>query len=251
MTLVCEHVSVTIGGTPILSDISFAAAPGNIVGLIGPNGCGKTTLLNVLSGLQEAQGNVRLGTEMLSENARYRLARMGVFRSFQEGRLFENHTVEQNIALAFRPPPDERLSAALFPFAPDDPSERERSIATTAALRAVGIEGYRNSAAVELSYGTRKRTILGQACAAAPTLCLLDEPLAGVDPNTRESLIELLSGLRKSDRIVVIVEHDLHAISQIADRVLLLDRGKLCADGSVQEVLESQMFLDAYLKRRG
>lgn len=246
--LICDSISVNINEARILNGVSFILEPGSIVGLIGPNGSGKTTLLNVISGIQRPSGGrVKFGETLLTNQTRHALGQFGVFRSFQDGRLFESLTAEENLSVAFRPSPDERLSSALVPIIQKDPRVNERKMAVATTLRTVGIELERDRCASDMSYGIRKRTILGQANIANSVVCLLDEPLAGIDPGMRGKMISLVAALRDRNRVVLFVEHDFDAVRDLADRVLLMDRGRLVSDGPVEETLASQTVIDAYL----
>jgi ABC-type branched-subunit amino acid transport system ATPase component len=247
--LVCHEIDVVFDGARILSDISFILDPGTIVGLIGPNGSGKTTLLNTISGrVTPSKGRVLLGKELVAGRSPHALAKLGLFRSFQEGRLFDSLTGEENLAAASRPPPDERLSTALALSAPCDAHATRRNATIAEALISVGMEGDSQRIAREMSYGIRKRTIMGQALAFNSVFCLLDEPLAGLDPDTRGRMLHVIAGLRNPSRIVLLVEHDLEAVEALADRVLLMDRGKIVADGRPREVSSGDIFLETYLQ---
>jgi len=250
--LVCEGISVAFDSARILNSVSCTIGPGVITGLIGPNGSGKTTLLNVISGrVPPSHGRVLLGTEVLTGRSPYDLAALGVFRSYQEGRLFERLTGRENIAAAFRPPPDERLSTALALRSPHDGHAARREASVSAAISSAGMESDHHRPAGEMSYGIRKRTIMGQALAFDPVVCLLDEPLAGLDPRTRTQILNVITTLRNPARIILLVEHDLEAVEILADRVLLIDRGKVVADGPPRDVRASDIFLETYLQSHG
>jgi ABC-type branched-subunit amino acid transport system ATPase component len=242
-------VCVDLNAVGILKSVSFTLQPGTIVGLIGPNGSGKTTLLNVISGLlPQATGQVRLGARVITGLPRQTLAQLGIFRSFQEGRLFDSLTAAENIAIAFRPPLDERLSSALSVRTMVDPHAEARAAAVALAMRSLGMAAEDDIPAAQMSYGFRKRTIIGQALASGSAVCLLDEPLAGVDPATHDRILEMVASLREKNRIVLFVEHDLAAVKAIADRVLLMDRGQIVLDGTSDQVLDSSSVLETYLQ---
>jgi ABC-type branched-subunit amino acid transport system ATPase component len=176
--LVCDSVTVNLNSLQILRDVSFRLDAGSIVGLVGPNGAGKTTLLNVMAGkIAPSKGEVRLDGKPISHIGRRHLAAMGVFRSFQEGRLFESLTAEENVVAAIQPPADERLSTALLTWKTAQTHQSQ----VRSTLEAVDVGGDRNVPAWKMSYGMRKRTVMGQAVAAHARVYLLDEPLAGVD----------------------------------------------------------------------
>jgi branched-chain amino acid transport system ATP-binding protein len=247
--LICEGINVAFDGARILNNVRCTIEPGIITGLIGPNGSGKTTLLNVISGrVSPSHGRVLLGTELLTGRSPHELAAIGVFRSYQEGRLFERLTGRENIAAAARPTPDEGLSTALAPRAHHDAHAVQREAAISAAVRLVALEMDHHRQAGEMSYGVRKRTIMGQAIAFDPVVCLLDEPLAGLDPGTREQMLDVIATFRSPNRIILLVEHDLEAIELLAARVLLMDRGKVVADGTPREVRARDIFLDTYMQ---
>jgi ABC-type branched-subunit amino acid transport system ATPase component len=250
--LICAGISVSFGGARILSDISFSLQPGIIWGLIGPNGAGKTTLLNVLSGrLMPSSGRVSLGAEIVTGYALFELAKRGLFRSFQDTRVFNSLTAEENIRVAFRPLPDERLWPALAVGPAREAYANERNAAVSKALHAVGMEAERHRPAAEMSYGMRKRIIMAQAMVFDSTVCLLDEPLAGLDHATHALALQVIANLRTPNRIVLFVEHDLDAVDAVADRVLLMDHGRIVADGRPQEVRTSSIFSETFLQVDG
>jgi branched-chain amino acid transport system ATP-binding protein len=191
---------------------------------------------------------VRLGASIFTSLPRHLLAQIGVFRSFQEGRLFESLSAAENLAAALRPAPDERLLSALVPIFASNAELTGRRFAMSATLQAIGMEPARDRCAREMSYGMRKRTILGQARVSNSVVCLLDEPLAGIDPVTRDKMISFIATLRNANRIVLFVEHDLDAVRCLADRTLLMDRGRLVGDGLVDEIFAGKAFLEAYLQ---
>jgi branched-chain amino acid transport system ATP-binding protein len=250
--LVCDGISVSFSGVRILMNISFSIDPGTIVGLVGPNGSGKTTLLDVIAGrVAPSKGRVLLGAEALTGRASHRLAACGLFRSFQEGRLFRRLTVKENIAAAFRPLPDEGISAALALIPQIDAHASQRVAAVSDALKSAGMDLDCHRPAAEMSYGARKRIIMEQAIVFDSVICLLDEPIAGLDPDSRSRMVHVISTLRKPNRIILLVEHDLGAVEALADRVLLMDRGRVVADGPPREVRLSERFFDTYLHANG
>jgi ABC-type branched-subunit amino acid transport system ATPase component len=243
--LVCSDIEVRFGGNYALKRISCEFERGSIVGIIGPNGSGKTTLLNVISGsLKPNRGAVRLG-ERISGLPRELLASNGIFRSFQTARLFESLSGDENVGAALRPRQDERLVAALLHSIPE---QGDRRLAIRNALDVVGARDEHETPARQMSYGMRKRTILAQAAVARPTIALLDEPLAGTDPRTRNLMIDAIQRLKGEERIVLWVEHDIDALTAATDRLLVLDRGTIVADGLPMDVIENQGVRDIYFR---
>jgi ABC-type branched-subunit amino acid transport system ATPase component len=246
--LVCDAIRVDLDSVGILRDVSFKIEFGSIAGLIGPNGSGKTTLLNVISGLQKpSKGTVTLGDRVLNEQPRHNLRQLGIFRSFQEGRLFDSLTALENVAAASDSQPDESLMAALVPFFERDPHQNERSLVVAGALDETQLQAETSRPAAQMSYGMRKRTVMAQVHVANSILCLLDEPLAGIDLPTRDKMLSLITKLRNQKRIVLLVEHDLEAVKALTDRVLLLKRGRLIFDGDTNEAFRSQIVGNTYL----
>jgi ABC-type branched-subunit amino acid transport system ATPase component len=242
--LACDNVSVRFRAAAVLNAVSFVALPGSLIAIVGANGAGKTTLLNVLSGhLQPSTGSVRLGNEIINGRPRHVLARLGIFRSFQNGQLFDTLSVNENLTVALRPAPDESFLGALVPRNRSDPASTRREKTVSSAACAVGITAYQARPAAELSYGMRRRAILAQAAIADSVVCLLDEPLAGVDPTSRDEALGFIARLRDPSRIVILVEHDLDAVRLIADRVLVLDQGRLMSDGPPDEICPSDTAL--------
>ena len=246
--LVCAGVSVEFLGLAVLRNVSFEIAPGSIVGLIGPNGSGKTTLLNAISGhVRPKKGAVLLG-QKLTGKPRDRVAQLGIFRSFQDARLFESMTGEDNVAASLQPILDERAWASILAPSRNGRIALERSNLLQSLFGKLDVGEERNRPAAELSYGMRKRILLAQALAARPVVSLLDEPLAGIDPKTRPRMISAIQQLRTERSIVIWVEHDFEAISAAADRLLVLDRGELVADGNPQEIIASATVRDLYFR---
>ena len=230
-----------------MRQLSVTISAGSLVGLVGPNGSGKTTLLNVLSGhLAPDRGIIRFG-DKIGGRSREVLSRRGIFRSFQSGRLFESFTGEENVVAAFRPPLNEHLLPALLGYSRNETATRDRNLAVATALNAVGAKDERSNPAVEMSFGMRKRTTVAQAVASRSLLYLLDEPLSGADAASHDAMLQAIRNLRLDNTIVLWVEHDLGALKAIADRVLVLDRGEIVADGHPTDVLEGEIIRNIYL----
>jgi branched-chain amino acid transport system ATP-binding protein len=246
--LVCTKIDVEYGNVKALRQLSCTIPAGMTVGLIGPNGSGKTTLLNVVSGLlAPTRGTVRLGGR-LSGLPRDVVARRGVFRSFQNGRLFDSLTGEENVAAAYRPPLDESLMTSLSTGVRADPNTVVRQSFIAASLDSVGAGEERRRPAAEMSFGMRKRTILAQAIVSNPVVCLLDEPLAGTDLPTRTLMLAAINQFRSQNAIVLWVEHDLETMKSVVDRIIVLDHGQIAADGDPATILASDIVRNIYFR---
>jgi branched-chain amino acid transport system ATP-binding protein len=227
-------VTKAFGGLRALRDVSLVAEPGSLVALLGPNGAGKTTLFDVVSGLTgPTMGAVRLDGTDLTGLAPHRIARLGVGRTFQIARLFPALTVLDNVRVG-----------AVFGRGGRGGDARIR------AARLVEVVGLGDKAGVparELSLGEQKRVELACALAIEPRLLLLDELTAGLPPRGRDEVVHFYARLRERGVTVVAIEHASSSLSQIADRIVVLDQGAVVADGRPADVLASPRVAAAYL----
>jgi neutral amino acid transport system ATP-binding protein len=237
-------------GVRAVDGASLDVEPGSITGLIGPNGAGKSTLFHCISGfLRPQSGRVLLDGKRIDGRAPYRIARAGLIRTFQTPRALTRMTVLENVMLAAPHHRGERLGGSLAPRA----RRREREVTVRAAelLELVRLDGHSDALAGTLSGGQRKLLELVRALMAEPRILLLDEPMAGVSPTLRVELLEHILALRERDGItLLIVEHDLDFVMRASDRVIVMNDGRVIADGSPDEVRADERVIDAYLGAR-
>ena len=246
--LAVSAVTVRYGGVAAVDDLSFRHADGGVIGLIGPNGAGKTTLLNVLSGtVAPTGGKVRFGEHDVTGLAPDRIARMGITRTFQNLEVFGSLTVLQNVLL---PRIARSRGTALFPL-PGAARGRRRIRAERRAahelLDRVGIAEYADTPAGNLAYGLQRRVEIARALAGDPALILLDEPLAGLSRSESAGLASLFAATAAEGVTVLLVEHDVATVLAVSQRVLVLDHGRLLADGTPRQVSSDAAVQDAYL----
>ncbi len=223
------------GGLVAVNDLGFAVAQGEIMGLLGPNGSGKTTALNLMSGvLRPDSGTIRLAGQDIAGMATYRIARLGLARTFQLVRVLDGMDCRENIraGLAFQKP---HLSTA----------DAEARIDTL--LERVGLGGQDRRPAADLTYIDRKRLELARSLAAKPRLLLLDEWLAGLNPSELMIGIELIRSLKADGITIVLVEHVMNAVRALCDRCVVMSSGRKIAEGATADVLSDAAVVKAYL----
>ena len=243
-------LSVSFGGVRAVDGVSFDVGAGEILGIIGPNGAGKTTLFDLLGGTLRATGGRVLlaGADVTGLRASQR-ARRGLGRSFQDARLFPGLTVEETIAVALERwvQVGDPLSAA-FHLPSAVGSELRLARRVDALIELLGLGDHRSLFVRELSTGTRRVVDLACLMAHRPRVVLLDEPAAGIAQREVEQLAPLIRRMRdETGASLVVVEHDLPLIREVADRVVAMDQGRVLADGSAQAVLEDPAVVAAYI----
>ena len=242
MTLVVEGLKKAFGGVQAVDDVSFAVAAGEILALIGPNGAGKSTCFNMVNGQVEADGGiVRLdGRDILGLRPRA-IWRLGVGRTFQITATFASLTVRENVQMALYSHAG-RLRSILSRFGSELGTEAD------ALLDRIGMLDQAERVCGVLAYGDLKRVELAMALANRPKLLLMDEPTAGMAPRERIALMELAAELARSQKIAVLfTEHDMDVVFSQADRVIVLDRGRLIAGGTPAEVRANPEVRAVYL----
>ena len=225
-------VSRRFAGVHAVRDVSLRVAPGEVVGLIGPNGCGKTTLVNVASGaLAPSDGVVRVDGSDLTGASAPRFAAAGVVRTFQDLRLFERMSVLDNVVVGAQRA--ERTSLLAAWLRPPRFRRRERQLRARAwsALADVGLAAFADHPVGALSHGQRRRVELARAFAADASYLVLDEPGAGVDPDQLLRLAELIGARRAGGSGILLVDHDTGLLERLADRVVGMADGRVVAEG--------------------
>jgi branched-chain amino acid transport system ATP-binding protein len=214
------------GGVAAVDDVSFSVAAGEIVALIGPNGAGKSTCFNLINGqLAPDAGSVRLGGTAIGGAAPRAIARLGVGRTFQVAATFASMTVRENVQLAL-------LAHAGAQHQIGRRATTALAAEADALLEQVRMARFADQGCATLAYGDAKRVELALALANAPRLLLMDEPTAGMSPNSRNRMMQLAADLARQTRVAVLfTEHDMDVVFGHADRVIVLDRGRIIAEG--------------------
>jgi branched-chain amino acid transport system ATP-binding protein len=231
-------------------EVSFSAVAGQVTALIGPNGAGKTTLLNCLSGVSPPdQGAIWFNGKNLAGLPAHQVARLGISRTFQNLRLFPRLSVLDNVLSGLTL--EARNSFVLALLRPPGLRHQERRLRLQAleALDTFGLADKADLPAGVLPYGDKKRVELARAFVSQPVLTLLDEPVAGLNPEETAEIAGLLRQLRQHGKTMLLVEHDMMLVMEVADEVVVLDGGKMIASGPPEEVQTNPLVLEAYLGR--
>ncbi len=248
-------VDKSFGGLNVIHSLDLAVEEGEIVSVIGPNGAGKTTLFNVITGVYRPDaGEILLDGKSIVGLEPHRITQRGVARTFQTLRLFLNMTVKENVMAAAYGHTHAGVLRTLLRTPGWRREEREINELAEERLSFFGerLMGYRwNQPAYTLSYANRRRLEIARATATRPRILLLDEPAAGMNPSETHEITELIAKLRSEGGFtILVIEHDMHVVEGISDRVVALDHGIKIAEGSFEAVATSPQVVEAYLGRR-
>ncbi len=249
-----QNLTMDFGGLRAIDQVSLQVRPDEVVVLIGPNGAGKTTFFNCITGIYKPTGGDAIIAPPGGKRRRinglktHRVTRLGMARTFQNIRRFPEMTVLENVMIGRHCRSSAGILAAVVRWA--GTCREERSIAETsyALLQKMGLAAEVNELAKNLPYGAQRRLEIARALATEPFLLLLDEPAAGMNPRETAELEDMIHRICMDDHIAVLmIEHDMKMVMSVADRIVVLDYGKMIAEGTPEEIRNNEAVIKAYL----
>jgi len=239
------------GGLVAVNKISISLEQGRIASIIGPNGAGKTTFFNTLTGIYKPdEGQINFNDRSLIGLRPDQVSERGISRTFQNIRLFGAMTVLENILVGMHTQLKQSAVDALFRTKKFHEEERDSENRAKELMRYVGLKNVGNQLARNLPYGGQRRIEIARAIAANPTLLLLDEPTAGMNPNETADAIKLFRRIRDDKGItILLIEHDMRVVMGISEHISVMDYGEKIAEGTPKEIRDNQRVIEAYLGR--
>lgn len=243
------NINHSFNGLQAVNNFSATISKGDITGIIGPNGAGKTTLFNIITGYLIPQtGTIYFENQNIKDLAPFKISRIGISRSFQELRLINELSLLDNVLLSRPNQLGEGFLTSVIKPKSMISQEEFNNCKALDILKFIGLSEKKNDLVKYISYGQQKLLCIACCLATEAKLLLLDEPISGVDRGMIKKILVLLQELANTGKTILFIEHNIEAVKQICDQVIVLDHGKKIAEGLPNDILENQKILEAYLE---
>ncbi len=243
-----EKLKKSFGGIKAVDIDSLKLNSNELTSIIGPNGAGKTTFFDLISGFQDSDaGKVILNDKNITKNQPYSIARLGMVRTFQLTKVFDRMTVLENLLFSASSVKNDSFIQSIFKLPNQIKIEKELNDKAFEVMTSLKIDHMANSYARELSGGQKKLLELGRSIINNPSILLLDEPLAGVNPKLADQILNIILSLSDEGISIVMVEHNIEAVMKISERVIVLAEGKVISDGLPDDIRKDSKVINAYL----
>ena len=251
--LECQHLGIDFGGLTAVDDFTITVGATEICGLIGPNGAGKTTVFNLLTNVyQPTRGNIMVNGFSTAGKSTHQVSRMGIARTFQNIRLYNNLTVIDNVKVGMHNMMKENLLAAITHGFGYGKAERQATETSLELLDFFGLADLAQAPAGSLPYGAQRRLEIVRALASNPRILLLDEQAAGMNPSETQELMENIRRIRDTFHIaIMLIEHDMSLVMGICEAICVLNYGKVIAKGTPDDIKSNAVVIEAYLGKKG
>ncbi|NKQ41614.1 MAG: ABC transporter ATP-binding protein [Sulfurovum sp.] len=248
-SLAIKNITMQFGGIKAIDDLSFDVQDNQIYGLIGPNGAGKTTIFNIITGnYKPTSGDVEFQQETITETKPNLVVQKGIARTFQNIRLFKSMSVLDNILIGFHNHTSYSYLEAIFRFPRYFWQEKRIKDEAMMILDEFDLRKFADKKATDLSYGDQRKVEIARAIATKPSLLLLDEPAAGMNPSETEDLSNVIHKIKKDfDLTVLLIEHDMKFVNNMCDMVTVLDYGEKIFEGKPADAIVNEKVITAYL----
>ena len=244
-----KQLTKHFGGLTAVGDVTLELNEGELVGLIGPNGAGKTTLFNLLTGVYEpSEGTITLDGHLLNGKQPYKIAALGLGRTFQNIRLFKDLTVLDNFLIAFSNHHKKHVFASFLRLPAFYKNEEALKAKAIDLLKIFDLDRDADTLAKNLAYGQQRRLEIVRALATEPKILFLDEPAAGMNPQETAELTDLIRRIKEEFKItIMLIEHDMNLVMDVTERIYVLEYGRLIAHGTPSEIKTNKRVIEAYL----